>query len=144
MAINIKGADVKGVIEVDDPKKGKKVVEVEAGQVCVLGEPAKVCYSVGYTHNLGNYESVKVHVSLTMPCEPEAEAIEDAYIFCDDWVSKKLEAIKDELTSPDHVQIPDKKSPVETAPTGGDPQEAKPAPKTQVKLSQESVADDEW
>lgn len=41
------------------------------------------------TVNLGNYESVKIMVSLTTPCLHSD--IDDAYKFGTEWVSKKIE-----------------------------------------------------
>jgi hypothetical protein len=67
-----------------------------------VGEPrgftqpvCQVNYSVGHTKNLGNYESLKTMVSLTMPCYPHE--IEDIGDYCRKWVFDRMEALQDEL-----------------------------------------------
>lgn len=47
----------------------------------------------GRTMNLGNYESAKLGVTITVPCEPHT--LNEAYDFATDWISQKLnEAVK--------------------------------------------------
>lgn len=47
----------------------------------------------GRVLNLGNYESARVGVTITVPCDKES--LNDAYTFATDWVSSKIEeAIK--------------------------------------------------
>lgn len=43
----------------------------------------------GRTMNLGNYESAKIGVSITVPCEPEN--LDVAYEFGSEWISAKIE-----------------------------------------------------
>jgi hypothetical protein len=43
----------------------------------------------GRTLNLGNYESARVDVSVTVPCDPDS--LNDAYEYGSDWVSDKIE-----------------------------------------------------
>lgn len=48
----------------------------------------------GRTLNLGNYESAKVGVSISIPCD--FEKLEDAFDFGSEWVSAKIdEAVKE-------------------------------------------------
>jgi hypothetical protein len=44
----------------------------------------------GRTINLGNYESAKIGVTITVPCD--ANSLADAYEWSTDWVSAKIEA----------------------------------------------------
>lgn len=36
-----------------------------------VSEPAYIRVNAGMTHNMGNYESLRLDVSITMPCYPE-------------------------------------------------------------------------
>ena len=60
--------------------------------------PAMVNVLYSITKNMGNYESCKISVGLTLPCY--VEEIDDAYSFVSDWVeekiSKELESIEAE------------------------------------------------
>lgn len=50
-------------------------------------EPARVAVSMGMTVNLGNYESVRIDVSITVPCYFEEH--EEAYSYARSWVEKR-------------------------------------------------------
>lgn len=43
----------------------------------------------GRTLNLGNFESARVGVTMTMPCTKET--LEEAYTYATEWVSEKIE-----------------------------------------------------
>lgn len=58
---------------------------------------ATVGLSLGYTKNLGNYESAKVSVSLHLPCEPVEARIDMAFGIVEHWVNKKMESIVEQL-----------------------------------------------
>ena len=48
----------------------------------------------GRVLNLGNYETARIGVTITVPCSPET--LEHAYQFATDWVSGKIEeTVKD-------------------------------------------------
>lgn len=51
-------------------------------------EPAFVRVAAGGTYNLGNFESMRLDVSVTLPCRPDD--IEGAYERASDFVSVKL------------------------------------------------------
>lgn len=53
-------------------------------------EPAKVTVSNGLTLNLGNYESARLDVSISVPCY--REEIDEAYTFAQNWVERRLSA----------------------------------------------------
>lgn len=64
----------------------------------IIDEPsANVGVSVGLTKNLGNYESLKVTVSLYVPCKPEEEEIEATYEAVKGWVDGKISDINAEV-----------------------------------------------
>lgn len=50
-------------------------------------EPASVRVSLGMTVNLGNYESARIDVSLTVPCYKEE--VEDAFEYAREWVEAR-------------------------------------------------------
>ena len=58
-------------------------------------EPAKVQVEYGLTLNLGNYESARVSVAVTVPCY--REEIEDAHAFATDWCESKLYEERDKV-----------------------------------------------
>jgi|SRR5690606_9353805 len=51
-------------------------------------EPAFVRVSAGNTYNLGNFESMRLDVSVTLPCLPSK--IEETYTRASDFVAEKL------------------------------------------------------
>lgn len=54
-------------------------------------EPARVHVGAGTTRNMGNFESMRMDVSVTIPCMPTPEGIEAAYIQASDFCAVKLE-----------------------------------------------------
>lgn len=55
-----------------------------------LTEPAKVGCAYGLTINLGNFESARVDVSVSMPCY--VEELDAAYTQAKKWVEDRLQA----------------------------------------------------
>ena len=51
-------------------------------------EPARVSMSMGMTVNLGNYESARLDVSVSLPCY--REEVEYAYAHAREWVEEKI------------------------------------------------------
>lgn len=65
----------------------------------VLNEtPVLIGVTVGVTRNLGNYESLRVSLSLTLPCKQDSQDIEDTYASAKGWVDDKINAINEEIT----------------------------------------------
>jgi hypothetical protein len=59
-----------------------------------IANPAFVEIGTAYTHNLGNYEFVKISCSISMPCEPKPKEIKKTK----DKIAKMVDAImKEEL-----------------------------------------------
>lgn len=77
-------------------------IDQHTEQVPVKVHPVKaqavVGVSAAITRNLGNYESYKVSVSLSVPCEAEAEDIDGTYDSVKEWVDDKLNALNEEIT----------------------------------------------
>lgn len=60
-------------------------------------EPAKVTVDYALTINLGNYESAKIGVSVTIPCY--MEEINSAYEFAQSWAEERLAKERDLITA---------------------------------------------
>lgn len=60
---------------------------------------ASVRVDIGLTRNLGNYESLKVSVGITLPCAANAEEIDMTYHEAKGWCDARIEAINEEITN---------------------------------------------
>lgn len=58
---------------------------------------AMVEVSIGVTRNLGNYESVKINVSLALPCLPEGAQIDEAYATAKGWVDSRIHELNEDI-----------------------------------------------
>lgn len=78
--------------------KGEPVVkqdeQKELAPVITSGTPAVVSVSAGRTINLGNFNSAKVEVSLSFPCDPDD--IDECYKHVYGWVDGKMDALMKE------------------------------------------------
>ncbi len=69
----------------DETEEVEKVAEsVTDHPLCNVG------ISMSHTKNLGDYESLRIEVSLHVPCENEE--IDDAFDATEEWVAAKLKA----------------------------------------------------
>lgn len=59
------------------------------------GPTCNVGFSTATTKNLGNYENVKVSVSLNLPCYPDE--IDTIFGFASEWVDTKMGEVLSEL-----------------------------------------------
>jgi hypothetical protein len=66
------------------PQTSNETLEVRQ----FVTEPAKVGVNMGLTLNLGNFESARIDVSLSIPCY--SEETDAAYLYAKDWVEKRL------------------------------------------------------
>jgi hypothetical protein len=88
-----------GQVEVQPKGKDSKLTEIKVGEPVVSDHPmANVGMKVGITKNLGNYESVRVDVSLYLPCEPDAASVEDTFQTVNIWCDLKMEEIVKEYS----------------------------------------------
>jgi hypothetical protein len=96
MALEFKKKQGTGSVSVKSPTADKEAQEPVGEPVTeVHGTPmANVGLQVGVTKNLGNFENVKITVSCYIPCEPTAEALEQAWeaceLFCDTKMTNTL------------------------------------------------------
>lgn len=70
----------------------------QVGIATFTGPVALVEVSMGVTRSIGKFESVKLHVGLTLPCNPTAEDIDATYHEAKGWVDARVEAINQEIT----------------------------------------------
>lgn len=68
------------------------------GEELFDGPVAMVNVSLSMTKNLGNYESLKFTASITMPCKPDGEEIEETYHNCKEWVDSKVNDFNEEVS----------------------------------------------
>jgi hypothetical protein len=61
------------------------------------GNPAYLNITAGCTKNTGNYESVKVSISITYPCKPDL--IDESFDKLKNWLDKRLSQEISELLS---------------------------------------------
>jgi hypothetical protein len=53
-------------------------------------DPAYIRVSGGHTMNLGDFNSLRVDVSVTLPCLPEMSEMDRAYAIASEWVEARL------------------------------------------------------
>lgn len=105
------GVDYEGALDTGDSLKNNRAVtirltsrsggedtaaidEVETVPVTTAAphQPmARVGFSSGMTLNLGNYESARLEVSISMPCD--VSEVEETYEYCKRFVEEKGEAL---------------------------------------------------
>ena len=56
------------------------------------GMTAHVRYAHGVTLNMGNYESARIDVEVTLPCGATSAAIAKTYDYAKKWVTGRIEA----------------------------------------------------
>ena len=103
MALNIKKGKsvtkkaVQTATTVEHSKTGADVVKEE---ILAMAEVPPVHAMVGITAsrtiNLGEYNNVKMGVSIYHPCAPTEKAIEACYQFCMGWVDDHMKALCEE------------------------------------------------
>lgn len=80
------------------PSKGAPPPQGEEDIVAVHKfetEPATVEVDYSLTMNLGNYESARISVSVTVPCYKEE--IDEAYEFAQAWAEERLSKERDQI-----------------------------------------------
>lgn len=103
MAIQIKVKQGKGKTAVQEVKSGKpagppKETVEPVGELLVSDGPfANVGMSIAQTINVGDYNSVRVEVSLHMPCEPNEEAINETQAAVQEWIDSKVGPLAQEI-----------------------------------------------
>lgn len=90
---------VQPTAHVTKQKKGdahtQEAQEPVGGPVAYEQPTCNVGARMGMTKNLGNFESLRVEVSLFMPCYPHE--LDDVYKFTKEWVDSRIEEIMTEV-----------------------------------------------
>lgn len=80
------------IVEVRTTVLGKEEVSEEKIRIRpFVTNPATVSVKAGFTKNLGNYESARVDVFLSMPCY--SEEIDNVYEQVKDWVDARVDSL---------------------------------------------------
>jgi len=100
MTVKVRKKAVAAEVTVD-----KKITQENLGDVTVVENPANVGFSMNYTMNLGDFQSVKMGVSLYMPVtvarlEEDGDiepALTRRFDFVKGWVEARMEALVKEV-----------------------------------------------
>lgn len=87
----------KGEVNIKHPSQAEEHASEKVGEHLFASEPANVGLSIAHTKNLGNYESVKVQVSLHIPCTPSVEDINHTFEQIEKWCDEKMASVLSEL-----------------------------------------------
>ncbi len=80
----------KVAVESKNGVASEKVFKVKEGEV--YDQPAcNVSFKMGHTKNLGNYESLRVDVSVMIPCY--VSELEETFEFAKEWVDDRMDAV---------------------------------------------------
>ena len=94
----VKGSGFQEEKKSDGSVKSKTGLAVsEDPFIPIEGVGASVTLRVGYTHNLGNYESLRFDVGCTLPCEEDKEAREKAFDDCMEFCDSKMLELQSHL-----------------------------------------------
>ena len=97
MPVEIEKKQGVGKTSVQDKNGASVDTEETVGDLEYGEDLANVGLTLSYTKNLGNFNSVKVQVSLHRPCENIDPEIEATFAKVEDWVDTKMQAIVSEL-----------------------------------------------
>jgi hypothetical protein len=77
---------------------GDELSQAGEGMTLIQGAPkppAEVGFSGGFTKGLPNYSAARVDITLKLPCQ--ADEIDEAYEFAENWVTTRLQKQFDEV-----------------------------------------------
>lgn len=99
------GKPLQATVSVKEPDKAEESEQVDvegAESIQPVHTPmANVGYGLDRTINLGDFESLKIHVTLHVPSEVDEEEIEGNYEFCKGWVEQKMNEVSAEYIDSD-------------------------------------------
>lgn len=89
----------KGEVIAEDVKEETVEIpaEVAASADGSVGPWCEVGVDASYTHNLGNYQSAKIGVSIKVPCLHGE--VDDVFNFSKEWVDQRMQTMMEELQS---------------------------------------------
>ena len=109
MPLNIKkkasATPPKATVTTETKESGKVIDETVVEETAKVGTPknfagdqwCNVGFEASYTHNLGNYQSTRVAVYLSIPC-PHGE-IDEVFETAQAWVNERMEVLVVDLNS---------------------------------------------
>jgi hypothetical protein len=74
-------------------------VELPAETAAAKGDEGPWCevgFEASYTHNLGNYQSARIAVTLKVPCKHGEQ--DTVFDFAESWVNQKMEKLNSEIS----------------------------------------------
>ena len=78
--------------------EGIDTSDLQPGAALATLKPvADIGFGLSYTHNLGDFKSTRVEISLSLPVP--LDELEEGYAKAKEWVEAKLQPIVDELVS---------------------------------------------
>lgn len=93
----MKAQSVQGLSSVIDPTGVEKSESTNEGMVLVPEPHAEVVVGLGFTKNLGNYQSMKLSVQLRLPSANNPESLDAAFETAYAWADKKLSKLIDDV-----------------------------------------------
>ena len=98
MALKLKA---KAQTSVEKKHKGQTTMEDHneevVGEAIKVPEPhAEIGFEASSTINQGNFNSVRIAVSVRLPCAPDE--IDDTFAYAKDWVDERLSKLIEEVT----------------------------------------------
>lgn len=97
MAVKFEKHHAEGSVEVKHPDGSVNQKKETVEEAVFTGPTANVGFSLSHTKNLGNYESLRVNISLNLPCEPNEEVIDAAFKQVSNWVDNKMAEVQAEM-----------------------------------------------
>lgn len=88
---------VTGTVETTHKDGSIETKEEILAEINTKEATALVNVSMGLTKNLGNYESLKIQIGITIPCLPTGEDIEATYEQAKAWVDEKVSEVNAEV-----------------------------------------------
>lgn len=88
---------VKATVTKQHPDGSEEQTQETLGEVKTVKHPALVYISMGMTKNLGDYNSMKFQVGITLPCEATPDEVEATYAAGREWVDGKVNEINAEV-----------------------------------------------
>jgi hypothetical protein len=85
----------KGTVVSED--NTQEQVDTPTSKVVSSDPWCEVGVDMSYTHNLGNYQSAKIGVSLRLPAQ--VSEIDEVFTYAKEWVDNKLQSMIEDLQS---------------------------------------------
>jgi hypothetical protein len=92
--MNAQVKEIQGHSTITHKSGASEETEENLGEVVATDSPmAEIVVELGHTMNLGNFESLRIHVGIRWPVPANDSAIETAFKGAKAWVEKKLDFI---------------------------------------------------